>query len=307
VEHLLAESTGKAGTGLIPIVYEPLGLPSAYGPDRLFVYLEFSGDDEQQQAEVLDALAARGHPVVHMPLQDLYEVGRQVVLWQIAAAVAAARLGVNPFDQPATEAATQRTHHMVTTYRTTGALPEDPPTATFDAVRLYGTPSARTPEEAVLAFLAQGRPGDYVTIQAYLPPPLEIPQTGQDTPEILRLRQETTEIRTTLMSICGRIRDKYGLAATFGYGPRSLYTTGPLHQGGAGHGLLLQLTAEAPHEVPIPTEAGALTTDLSFGTLQAAQALGEYQALREAGRRIVRVHLGAEVVERLRHLNQALV
>jgi glucose-6-phosphate isomerase len=306
VEHLLAASTGTASPGLIPIVYEPLGLPTAYGPDRLFVYIHWSGDDEPQQADVLDALAAGGHPVVHMHLQDLYEVGAQVVLWQIATAVAGSCLGVNPFDPSHVEAATQRTHHVVTTYRATGAFPEETPTATVDAVRLYGTPSARSPEEAVLAFLAQGRPGDYVTIQAYLPSPLEIPQTGQDTPELIQIRQETTEIRTTLMSLCGRIRDKYGLAATFGYGPRYLYTTGPLHTSDAGHGRFLQLTADAPHEVPIPTEAGALPTDLSFGTLQAAQALGDYQALREAGRPIVRLHLGTEVVEWLRRFNQAL-
>jgi hypothetical protein len=70
---------------------------------------------------------------------------------------------------------------------------------------------------------------------------------------------------------------------------------------------VLQLTAETPHDVPIPTDAGVLTTTLSFGTLQAAQALGERQTLREASWRLARVHLGAQVVERLRQCNQALV
>jgi hypothetical protein len=104
-----------------------------------------------------------------------------------------------------------------------------------------------------------------------------------------------------LLSMCGRIRDKYGLAATFGYGPRSR------PQGDRGRGLVLQLTAETPHDVPIPTDAGVLTTTLSFGTLQAAQALGDRQTLQEAGWRIARVHVGAQGVERLRQFNQALV
>jgi glucose-6-phosphate isomerase len=307
VEHLLAESTGKEGKGLIPIVHEPLGLPTAYGPDRLFVHFEVNGDDEQQQEQILDALAAAGHPVVHVHLQDRYAVGGQVFLWEIATAIAGSRLGINPFDQPNVEAATQRAHQVATTSSATGAFPEDLPAATFDEMRRYGTHSARSPEEALQAFLAQGQPGDYVTIQAYLTPPIEGRMTEQDTPELTRMRQETTEIWSTLTSMCARIRDKYMLAATFGYGPRYLHTTGQLHKGDAGRGLFLQLTADAAHDVPIPTDVGALTTTVSFGTLQAALALGDRQTLREAGRHIVRFHLGGQVVERLRQLNQALV
>jgi transaldolase/glucose-6-phosphate isomerase len=301
VEHLLATSPSPEGLGLIPIGHEPLGLPTAYGPDRLFVHLGFRGDDEQQQEQILDALAAAGHPVVHIHLQDLYEVGGQVFLWAFATALAGARLGLPPWELPPVDAATQRAQEAVTAYRATGAFAEDTPAATVDDLRLYGTPDARSPEEGLLAFLAQGQPGDYVTLQAYLPPPLDIPITGLDTPELTRIRRETSEIRMLLMSMCGRIRDKYGLAATFGYGPRSR------PQGARGRGLVLQLTAETPHDVPIPTDAGVLTTTLSFGTLLAAQALGDRQTLQEASWRLARVHLGGQVVERLRQCNQALV
>jgi hypothetical protein len=304
VEHLLATSTGTEDLGLIPIGHEPLGLPTAYGPDRLFVHLGFRGDDEQQQEQILDALAAAGHPVVHIHLQDLYEVGGQVFLWAFATALAGVRLGLHPLELPHGDAATQ---HAQEAYRDTGAFAEETPAATFDDLRLYGTPSAPSPEEGLLAFLAQGQPRDYVTLQAYLPPPLDIPLTGLDTPELTRIRRETTEIRTLLMSMCGRIRDKYGLAATFGYGPRARPATRQRPQDDRGRGLVLQLTAEAPHDVPIPTDAGVLTSTLSFGTLQAAQALGDRQTLQEASWRLARVHLGAQVVERLRQFNQALV
>jgi hypothetical protein len=304
LEHLLV---AHPDTGLFPIIHEPLGLPTAYGPDRLFVYFQFQGDDEQQQHEVLAALAAAGHPVVHVRMHDVYEVGGQVVLWEVAAALAGARLGRTPLAPPAVDAATEHAQAIVEAYRATGTFPEDPPAAIFDDMRLEGTPGARSPEEALLAFLAQGQPGDAVTVQAYLPPPLDLPMIGPDTPERTRLRQETVEIRTTLMSMCGRIRDKYGVAATFGYGPGAWPVTDARPPGAPGRRLVLQCTADTLHDVPIPTDADARATTLSFGTLQAAQALGERQALMEAGQPIARVHLGTQGVERLRQLNQALV
>jgi hypothetical protein len=119
--------------------------------------------------------------------------------------------------------------------------------------------------------------------------------------------QETSEIQSSLLSMCARMRDKYHLAATFGYGPRYLHSTGQLHKGDAGRGLFIQLTADAAQDVPIPAEAGELMPALSFRILEAAQALGDRQALVEAGRRLMRFHLGDQVVERLHQLNQALL
>jgi transaldolase/glucose-6-phosphate isomerase len=116
--------------------------------------------------------------VVHIHLQDLYEVGGQVFLWAFATALAGARLGLPPWEPPPVDAATQRAQEAVNAYRETGAFAEDTPAATFDDLRLYGTPSARSPEEGLLAFLAQGQPGDYVTLQAYLPPPWTSPSRG---------------------------------------------------------------------------------------------------------------------------------
>jgi len=307
VEHLLAESSGTGQAGLIPIVHEPLGLPTAYGPDRLFVHLGCGEDDEQQQEQILDALAAAGHPVVHVHLQDWYEVGGQMLLWEVAMAIARHRLGMQPFAQSQVGTAEQQAHRAVTMPNAARAFAEETAPATYNDIRLYSMPEAPSPEEALQAFLEQGRPGDYVAIQAYLLPPFELPMTGQDTSELTRMRQEAVEIRMTLMSMCGRIRDKYGLAATFGYGSHSLYATGQRHAGDAARGLFLQLTADAMHDVPIPAEAGVLNTATSFGTLQAAQAVADYQALRASGQRLVRLHLGAQMVEQLRQLNQALV
>jgi glucose-6-phosphate isomerase len=307
VEQLLAESTGKEGKGLIPILHEPLGLPEVYGDDRLFVHLAMRQDDEDQIEEILDEIASAGHPVVHILLNDPYGIGGQFFLWEMATALAAYRLEINPFDQPNVEAAKQRTQDAVTTYHDTGSLPDESPAATYDDIRQYGRMSADSPEAALNAFLAQGQPGDYVVLQAYLPLPIAWAHTDQHTPELNLAMRETTEIQAVLLSICARIRDKYGLAATFGYGPRYLHSTGQLHKGDAGKGLFIQFTAEAPDDVPIPEAAGEIAASMSFATLEMLQAMGDRQALEAAGRRIIRFHLGSRIAERLRQLNQSLL
>jgi glucose-6-phosphate isomerase len=308
VEQLLAESTGKEGKGIIPVLHEPLGLAESYGHDRLFVHLALAGDDEEQNEQLLERIAEAGHPVVHLHLPDRYELGEQFFLWEMATAVAAYRLGINPFDQPNVEAAKRHAQHLVQTSNESGAFPTETPAAIYDDdMLLYGSIVAETPGSALQQFLVQGQPGDYIAIQAYLTPPIESRRAERHTPELSMAMRETSEIHATLLSMCARIRDKYGLAATFGYGPRYLHSTGQLHKGDAGRGLFIQVTADVAQDVPIPVEAGDLQPSISFGTLLAAQASGDRQALLEAGRRLIRFHLGSRVVERLHQLNQALV
>ena len=309
VEQLLAESTGKDGKGLIPILHEPLGLAGVYRDDRLFVHLAMHQDDEEQAERILDEIAKAGHPVVHILLNDPYGIGGQFFLWQMATALAAYRLEINPFDQPNVEAAKQRTQEAVTSYRDTGTLPDESPAATYDGLQLYGPLHADSPEVALNDFLAQGQPGDYVVLQAYLPLPITWAHTDQapQTPELNLAMRETTEIQAFLLSICGRIRDKYGLAATFGYGPRYLHSTGQLHKGDAGKGLFIQFTADASDDVPIPDEAGEMAPAISFATLQRLQAMGDRQALEGLGRRIIRFHMGSPITDHLRQLNQSLL
>lgn len=307
IEQLLAESTGKAGKGILPVLHEPVGLPGSYGHDRLFVHLAFAGDDEVQSEQLLDGIAAAGHPIVHVHLTDPYELGGQFFLWQMATVVAAYCLGIPPFDRPNVEATRQHTRRLLQVYNHNGALPQEVPAATYDDMLLYGSVVAETPEAALQKFLEQGQPGDYVVIQAYLPSPIESRQGAQLTTELGKVMQETTEIHSTLLSMCARIRDRYGLAATFDYGPRYLHSTGQLHKGDAGRGLFLQLTADVAQDVPIPVAAGDLQPAGSFGMLLTAQAMGDRQALVEAGRRLLGLHLGSRVVEWLHQLNRSLV
>jgi len=186
-------------------------------------------------------------------------------------------------------------------------LPDETPTATYDGLRLYSPVATDSSAEALHAFLGQAQPGDYVTLQAYLSPHIEGPHAGHVTPELTDFMRETAEIRSALLSMCARIRDKYHLAATFGYGPRYLHSTGQLHKGDVGRGLFIQFTANASADVPIPAVAGELSSSLSFESLKAAQAFGDRQALAQAGRRLIRFHLGVNVMEGLHRLNRTLV
>ncbi|MFQ5408179.1 MAG: glucose-6-phosphate isomerase [Anaerolineales bacterium] len=259
VEQLIAESTGKEGRGILPVVGEPVGAPEVYGGDRLFVYLRLAADDRHDAA--VQALEAAGHPVVRLQLDDIYDLGAQFFLWEMATAVAGYFLQINPFDQPNVEAAKILARDMVAQYAAHGALPDG------DSV-----PAA---PDALHAFLSAGNPGDYIALQAYVQP--------------------TAESDAALLELRTHLRERYKLATTIGYGPRFLHSTGQLHKGDGGNGLFVQFESDAEDDIPIPDEPGSETSSISFGVLKQAQALGDAQALRDAGRRVLRFNLGADV------------
>ena len=261
VEQLIAESTGKDGHGIVPIVGEPLGPPSSYGNDRVFVQIALR--DDAADDESLRRLSAAGHPVVRLRLDDAYALGGQFFLWEMATAVASARLGVQPFDQPNVESAKILARDMVAAYHLTGQAP---------AGHLVH------PDADVLAtFLGTARPGDYIAVHAYLNP--------------------TAQLDERLQALRRTLRDVTGLATTLGYGPRFLHSTGQMHKGDGGRGLFLQLLSIPDQDVPIPDEAESEGSSMSFGILKAAQALGDAQALASAGRRVIRFGLGPHVLE----------
>jgi transaldolase/glucose-6-phosphate isomerase len=284
VEQLVAESTGKGGHGILPVVGEPLGPPEVYGDDRLFVHLWLDGDETHAMA--LAALEAAGHPLVRLRLRDLYDLGAQFFVWEMATAIAGQRLGINPFNQPDVEAAKALARRMVAKYTATGALPTETPALSGDGIAVYGNVKADSPGDALIAFLGQAQSGAYVALQAYLQP--------------------TDETDAALAALRVRLRDRLKLATTVGYGPRFLHSTGQLHKGDAGRGLFIQFTADDPRDVPIPDEAGSPDSSITFGVLKAAQAMGDGQALRDAGRRVIRFHLGTDVVGGLQTLSEAL-
>ncbi|MCS6995325.1 MAG: bifunctional transaldolase/phosoglucose isomerase [Anaerolineales bacterium] len=249
LEQLIAESTGKQGKGIVPVDLEPLGAPSEYGNDRLFVYLRKNGEHDAALAMLRQA----GHPLVVFDLTDPYDLSAEFYRWEFATAVACAVLGVNAFDQPDVQDAKDRTKAKIAEYRARGALPAG------EFVHADDAPAA------LAAFLSQARTGDYIAINAYL--------------------RRNAEMQAALTDLRLKLRARTGCATTVGFGPRFLHSTGQLHKGGAENGLFLQITADSLADIEIPGQG------MTFGTLERAQALGDYEALAARNRRILRIHL----------------
>ncbi|HSF82865.1 MAG TPA: hypothetical protein VLA49_16645 [Anaerolineales bacterium] len=292
LEQLIAESTGKGGQGILPVVGEQLGPAEVYGQDRLFVSIQLEGDPQPEEA--LQALEGAGHPLVRVRLQDKYDLGGQFFLWELATAVAGYRLSINPFDQPDVEAAKVLARQMVSAYQAQGSLPEPEPDLVAGGLRVYADPQLAgdlgqeraSPAQALLAFLEHAQPGAYLALQAYVQP--------------------SAEVGAALTALRHQLQAYTRLATTVGYGPRFLHSTGQLHKGDAGLGFFIQITADSPEDAPIPDEAGSPGSSISFAVLKAAQALGDRQALLEAGRRVLRFHFTSDVAAGLLELRRAL-
>jgi hypothetical protein len=284
LEQLIAESTGKEGTGIMPIVGESLASPDVYGNDRLFVCLYL--DDNDTESGKLLTLERADHPIVCVRLRDAYDMGGQCFLWEVATAVAGYCLGINPFDQPDVEAAKVLARKTLATYMEKGTTPDENPALSVDGIAVFGNIQARTPALALSAFIEQAKPGAYVAIQAYIKP--------------------TAATDAALSALRIRIRDKFRLATSVGYGPRFLHSTGQLHKGDSGKGLFIQITADDPWDTPIPDELGLPDSSMTFGVLKNAQVSGDRQALMNAGRQVIRFHLSEDIANGLKILTESL-
>ncbi|MDQ3928935.1 MAG: glucose-6-phosphate isomerase, partial [Chloroflexota bacterium] len=272
-EQLIAESTGKEGKGIVPIAGEPVGRPSAYGNDRLFVYLKIDGATDAHQDHDVQKLEDAGQPVVRLNMKSKLDLGAEFFRWEFATAVAGQMLGIDPFDEPNVQESKDNTQRLLNHYQQNGKLPEVDALIEGDAFDLYGDQEALaragfegTIETGIRALLSTAQEGvDYVAMLAYMPSTGEHEELFQDT----RMA----------------IRDRIRVATTFGYGPRFLHSTGQLHKGGANRGIYIQITAEPQRDLNIPGQ------QYSFGTLIKAQAMGDMQSLQKHGRRVIRLHI----------------
>jgi transaldolase/glucose-6-phosphate isomerase len=280
LEQLLAESTGKEGTGLLPVASEPLGVPSVYGSDRLFVYLRLRDDVDQALERGVAALRDAGHPIVTIQLGDRLDLGQEFFRWEIATATAGALLGINAFNQPNVQESKDNTKRLLEIFEKENRLPDEKPTLQEEPLSIYYEKVASDAAQTLARFFDQARPGDYVALMAYI-----TEDAAND--EILQ------EIRVAL-------RDSLHLATTVGYGPRFLHSTGQLHKGGPNTGLFLQLTVDETEDATIPGKP------YTFGMLKRAQAQGDLEALRKHGRRVMRIHLGDDALQGLAAVEKVL-
>ncbi|OYC95535.1 glucose-6-phosphate isomerase [Microbacterium sp. Yaish 1] len=252
IEQLVAESTGKAGTGILPVVATPLSPELDLLPDDLQV-VRLVGDAvhfqilEQHPGEVLVSGS----------------LGAQFLVWEYATAIAGRLLGINPFDQPDVEAAKSAARALLDDARTTASAPLFVENGV--EVRVSDPSLAADHTLAgVLANLWQSVPADgYVAVQAY------VDRTAV---------QQLAGVRELIAADSGR-------PTTFGWGPRFLHSTGQYHKGGPANGVFLQITERTDVDLEIPGRP------FTFGRLIEAQASGDAAVLAERGRPVVTLTL----------------
>jgi len=232
---------------------------------------------------LLDDLAAAGHPVIRLTIEDPIDIGAEFVRWEVATAIAGAVMGIDPFDQPNVEDAKERTRRVLAA-ASVGVLggADIASAAAADAgpeVLWIEQLGESRVAEAIRSSLGDPRAGRYVAIQAFIAP--------------------TPERDAALARIRALVRDRTGAATTAGYGPRFLHSTGQLHKGGAPIGWFLQLSAEHAHDREIPG------WPYTFGRLIDAQAQGDAEAVAAHGVPILRVRLGRNPAEDLAALERA--
>lgn len=287
VEQLVAVSTGKKGKGLVPITGEPIGRPSFYGSDRIFIYVHLEGSEERGQEHAIKKLEDAGQPVVRLNLRDTMDLGGEFFRWEFAIAVAGALMGIDPFDEPNVLESKEYTNALLDTYERQGRLPVPADILTSDGLTLMGDQEALsragfegTLESGIRALLGTAHSGDYVAFLAY------IPSTGEQEELILNARLA--------------VREALRVATTFAYGPRFLHSTGQLHKGGSNRGLFIQITADPKQDLPVPGQS------YTFGTLIRAQADGDMLALRKHQRRAIRLHINGDLSTGAEHFREAI-
>jgi glucose-6-phosphate isomerase len=271
-EQLVAESTGKEGVGVVPIVREHLRAARDYADDRCFVLITTAQEHDTEREALAASLESMGHPLMRIGLEDASAVGGEFVRWEVATAALGIVLGIDPFDQPNVQESKDATRRLLEAYRRDGSLPAPAPSVAESGVSALADAQALgdepvTVDGALRALLETVRPGDYFAILPYLP--------------------QDPDVEAKLQGLRSRIGRALGVATMLGFGPRFLHSTGQLYKGGPPTGVYLQITAEPRRDLPIPG------WEESFGTLIAAQALGDLESLQQRGRRALRLDFGS--------------
>lgn len=256
IEQLVAESTGKRGSGVLPVVVDGREAPEVVAPPADAVLAAYG---PEAGPEFL-------HPASGYAVSLDAPLGAQMLLWEHATAVAGRLLGINPFDQPDVESAKQAARGMLDAPPATTA-----PDLVADGIEVRGLGTLTVPEDATLdqaldrlltALAAEGDRG-YLAVMAYA----------------------DRAVFGTLADVRPALARRTGRPVTFGWGPRFLHSTGQLHKGGPAVGAFLQVTVGVRADLPVPGR------EFTFGRLVAAQAAGDARVLADHGRPVLRLHV----------------
>ena len=234
IEQLIAESTGKNGKGVLPVIVESIGAPFS-GPG---LSISFAGNSD---------LVVEG------------ELGAQFIFWEWVTALLCHALAVNPFDQPDVSLSKEKTNSLLSSW--TNGIPQLKPDFIDGSIEIFGSNSDIS--TTLTGILSSLNDFEYLCVMAYVDS---------------KMHSQLGEIRQILAQKCGK-------PVSFGWGPRSLHSTGQFHKGGPAHGIFLQITSDPSRDIQIPGQS------FSFHTLIMAQAIGDAEILIERNQKVVRMHL----------------
>jgi len=267
VEQLVAESIGKSGIGIIPVIDESLPI-GAYGMDRFFVAVTLTGDHTLD--ETLQALEAAGHEIDHHQLDDRYGLAGEFFRWEFAVAVAGALLAVNPFDEPDVVSSKQTTRRLLEGKKeeqanSIGEIRDDAGLTLRMPISLVDEDAGLSGQ--LLRFFQNAGPTNYLTLMPFL--------------------YMTDDVQNALSELITALRAVLPLPVILNPGPRYLHSTGQLHKGGSNTGLYLIITASTDTMLAIPGEP------YSFSDLNNAQASGDFLSLAALDRQVAHLDLGS--------------
>jgi transaldolase/glucose-6-phosphate isomerase len=274
LEQLLAESTGKQNKGIVPIVDEPFVSPKTYSQDRAFTGIFFEGDHNPEMENMLIEMEALGHPTIRITLREKLDLGLEFFRWELATASAGAILGIHPFNQPDVQIAKDLTRSTMEKDHEEMEMTE----RSADSILIQEEDACAA---AIRGLFSRVLPGDYIAVQAFLPP--------------------SPEISDTLQNMRNALFKHARLPTTLGFGPRFLHSTGQLHKGGPNTVHAIQVVDEPAQDIPVPD------TDYTFAGLIEAQSIGDFRALQQRKRRVLRINLGQNACEGLQKLEGFII
>ncbi len=264
VEQLIAESTGKEGKGIVPIVDTELLNPQSYSNDRFFVIISCRNFYEYENEEKINNIIKNGHPVLRVYLNDRYDVATEFYRWEVATAVAGHIMEINPFDQPDVQFTKDFTKKVLQTK----TIKLKPSLKTKD-IEIYTANITINEEKDLLwQILKNISENGYFSLCAYI--------------------DENNKNDTMMKRIKKLLTENIGITSLCVYGPRYLHSIGQLFKGGKNNGIFLILTHKSKKDIKI------LGEDSSFDKICTAQAIGDFLAMKEKGRMCVMVHTRKE-------------
>ncbi len=283
VEQLIAESTGKDGVGILPLLDEEVSNCPRPGDDRAYILLSLRED------RTVDTVASRiknsKTPFVKIVVDSPDQIAAELFRFEFAVALAGSIMGINPFDQPDVESAKAFARSFLKLYRETGKLESEEPDFSENGLVFSSNRNIESPEQ--LKDIISSKKKGYISIQAYVDP------AGENSKDLLSLRAQIESISS--------------VPVTLGFGPRFLHSTGQLHKGDSGEGFFIQIVSDNENDLRIPDDVGSGDSVFSFQVLKMAQATGDFKSLDEMGRGIVRIGIPSDVSGSIRKIARFFV